>query len=62
MTQKNGTGDVTLMPPPAEAKAKALPPGGSAAKDGAPEFILITEFGPPVVYRKYMEDATDAED
>ena len=57
----NGKGDVTLTPPAAEARAKALPPGGTASDD-APEFIMYMHMGRPVVYQKYMEDVTHVED
>lgn len=56
----NGKGDVVLSPPPAEATAKALPPGGSS--DDAPNFIMYMHLGRPVVYQKYMEDVSHVED
>lgn len=57
---RNGSGDVTLHPPTASATAEALPPGG--VDEGAPEFILYMHQGRPVVYQRYMEDVTHAED
>lgn len=59
---RNGSGDVTLYPPPAEASAEAIPPGGSSSGDGAPPFILFMHNGRPVVYQRYMEDVSDVED